>query len=222
MLLLLRVNPPRKLRVFSGMFFFLLKTGWIKRQSGWSDYVDRSNHEKNIRLSSEPVHLGEAVRDGILPQLRILIGHKDPVINQPGFHGSCHVRVLLPLLIWSTQQFFCVFVLGYHLLGSSSHDASGCPWWLNKSPKDRATWDLPNGQTPWLWSPLTSVLGWSSNWWNSKELFLSSKQVWQPRKLGGGGKGFPRMWLFWGIVLPPFLGLDLVYKLYLRSKTSCC
>lgn len=23
-------------------------------------------------------------------QLRILIGHQDPVINQPGFHGSCH------------------------------------------------------------------------------------------------------------------------------------
>lgn len=119
-------KSPKKAQGFLRDVFFPTENG-----NGSRDNPDEvtmltdPNHEKNIRLSSEPVHLGEAVRDDIRPQLRILIGHQDPVINQPGFHGSCHVRVLLPLLIWSTQQFFCVFVLGYHLLGSSSRDVSG-------------------------------------------------------------------------------------------------
>lgn len=67
MLLLLRVTP-RKLRVFSGMFFFPTENGMDQETIRMDlSMLTDPNHEKNIRLSSEPVHLGEAVRDDIRP-----------------------------------------------------------------------------------------------------------------------------------------------------------
>ena len=120
MLLLLRVTP-RKLRVFSGMFFFLLKTGWISTKT---DEVTMLTDQTMKKTSVWAVNQFALVK---------LHGMTYYPIKDPDWEsGSCYKPTRIPWFM-SCKGFvtvahlvhpavFCVFVLGYHLLGSSSDD----------------------------------------------------------------------------------------------------